>query len=299
MKKLFLLVIVCMVSMLAFAQTESATDMLGGGAARQGPSQQLASDNELPPSPADSVGTLGGKQGLSQDSDNELPSSPDSCVTLTPTSYNFGNVAVDFSSSPATFWVLNGCGVDLIVTNVNATGAGYTQTNNCIGMPVSPHGYCTIVVTFKPGSQGVHNQQLIVTDYKQGDPNDPMTQTSSLTGTGVADVTLTPPSCSFGAVQIGDSGECVVTLTNNETVSLTINSIQITPPLGSPFTEYNNCPMSLGKNHTCAITVTFTPTTLRPAFADLIVRTNSLDGTPPEVGLSGSGVPICRPPMCP
>ncbi len=298
MKKLFRLFIVCMVTMLAFAQTGSADDSTGSGPHRQGLSQQLASDNNPPPSPADSTGGGPIRQGLSQDSDNELPPSPAGCVTLTPTSYNFGDVAVDFSSSPATFYVLNGCGVDLIVTNVNATGAAYTQTNNCIGMPVSPSGYCKIQVTFAPTSQGIDNKQLIVTDHKQGDPNDPMTQTSTLTGTGIADVTLTPPSCSFGAVQIGDSGECIVTVTNNETVSLTINSIQITP-LGSPFTEYNNCPMSLGKNHTCAITVTFTPTTLRPAFADLIVGTNSLDGTPPEVGLSGSGVPICRPPMCP
>ena len=52
-----------------------------------------------------------------------------SCVTLIPDSYNFGDVAVDFSST-APFYVLNGCSVNVIVTNVNATGAAYRQTNN-------------------------------------------------------------------------------------------------------------------------------------------------------------------------
>jgi hypothetical protein len=137
---------------------------------------------------------------------------------------------VDFSST-APFYVLNGCTVNVIVTNVNATGAAYTQPGTCVGVTIPPHGYCLIPVTFTPGSQGIHNQQLIVTDHKQGDPNDPMTQTSTLTGRGIADVTLTPPGCSFGDVQIGYTGECVVTLTNNETVSLTIYSIQITPPV--------------------------------------------------------------------
>ncbi len=244
MKKLFLLLLVCMVSMLAFAQTDSSTN---------------DSSSKLNPA----------------------------CATLIPPSGNFGNVAVDFSGT-TTFYVLNGCGVNLIVTNVNATGADYTQTNNCIGMPVSPSGYCSILVTFAPTSQGIDNKQLSVTDHKQGDPNDPMTQTSTLTGTGVADVILTPPGCSFGAVQIGDTAQCEVVLMNNEKVSLTINSIQITPP-GSAFYQYNNCPVSLGKSHTCTITVTFTPETILPVSAHLVVHTDSRDGTPPPAGLSGAG----------
>jgi hypothetical protein len=245
MKKLFLLFIVCMVSMLAFAQTESPTN---------------DSYSQLNPS----------------------------CATLIPPSGNFGNVAVDFSGT-TTFYVLNGCGVNLIVTNVNATGADYTQTNNCIGMPVSPSGYCTIVVTFAPASQGIDNKQLTVTDHKQGDPNDPMTQTSTLTGTGIADVTLTPSGCSFGVVEIGYTAECQVVLMNNEKVSLTIYSILITPP-DSAYTQTNNCPGSLGKGHTCTITVTFRPETILPVSAHLVVNTDSRDGTPPPAGLSGAGI---------
>jgi Abnormal spindle-like microcephaly-assoc'd, ASPM-SPD-2-Hydin len=245
MKKLFLLFIVCMVSMLAFAQTDSPTNDSSG---------QLAP----------------------------------TCVTLIPASYHFGDVAVDFSST-APFYVLNGCSVNVIVTDVDTTGAAYTQTNNCIGILLPPADYCRILVTFAPAAQRSYDKQLIVTDHKQGDPNDPMTQTSDLAGTGVADVTLTPPSCSFGDVQIGYTGECVVTVKNNEPISLTINSIEITPP-GSPFSQSNNCPGSLGKNHTCTITVIFRPEYPFPATAHLVVNTDSRDGTPPPVGLSGVGI---------
>ena len=49
MKKLSLLLFVCMVSMSAFAQSGSPADSIGGGPHLQGLSQELASDNEPPP----------------------------------------------------------------------------------------------------------------------------------------------------------------------------------------------------------------------------------------------------------
>jgi|SRR5271157_2890303 len=284
MKRISLLLLfVCMLSVLTFAQPELIYSP-GGGPGKN--NDQLS----------DSAGAGSGKLN------DQLSDAAASCVQLMPGSYNFGDVASGFSSYPAApFYVLNGCGVGVIVTNVNATGPSFSQTNDCTGITLPANiGYCTVWVTFTPNSLGGHNQQLIVTDHKQNDPNDPMTQTSALSGTGVADVTLKPPSCSFGGVLLGDTAYCTVTVTNNEPTSVKIISITITPP-DSEFSESNNCGSSLGTGKTCTITVAFTPYAPGLASAELNVKTNSPDGTPPPVGLTGLGVKVggghC-PPIC-
>src|SRR5208283_22522 len=227
----------------------------------------------------------------------------DSCVELTPASYDFGDEPVGFSTSAEPFYLLNGCSVNLIVTSVNATGQSFSQTNDCTGGPIMPQSYCTIPTTFTPTSTGEHNQQLIVTDHKQGNGQQ-LQQTSSLAGTGIHDAAITPTSCSFGGVQIGNEAFCTVTIKNNEPTRLTINGCQASP--NPPFSEETSCPDSLAKKgengDSVNITLDFSPYGTGLYSGQFAVTTNSPEegqnGNPYTIPLTGVGLPVCHPPQC-
>jgi hypothetical protein len=239
-------------------------------------------------------------QSDSSTTSTDQSSGADNCVVLSPASYDFGDVPVDFASSPAQFLLVNnGCGSNVIVTAVTATGQGFLQGNDCVGMPVSNNSFCTINVKFKPGFTGTHNQQLIVNDHLQGS-SQKLQQTASLTGTGIHDVTVTPTSCNFYTVKIGDTAHCTVKIQNNEPVRLTIDSCQVSPD--PPFSQSNSCPSSLAKNGNNGdyvdITVDFSPLGTDLYNGQFTIATNAPDGSPKPVALSGMGVLQCRPPHC-
>src|SRR5271166_5814460 len=144
MKKLTLLFIVCMVSMLASAQTQSP-NYLGNGF-------------DAPP------------PGLETDEGTTQPLVTNGCVTLTPDTRGFGTQPVDFATASKPFYLQNGCNVNLTVNNITANGQSFTQTNNCIGtLPPGPP--CEIDVVFDPVSAGDKSQTLVINYHKQGNPN--------------------------------------------------------------------------------------------------------------------------------
>jgi hypothetical protein len=214
MKRLFLLFVVCMISVLALAQTDSS----------------ISSTD----------------QGLAQ------PLVTNGCVSLTPNSRDFGNQPVDFPSASKPFLLLNGCMVNLHITNITAQGSAFTQTNYIYGTktpcntgaPLPPNGICEIDVVFDPPSSGSFGNNLVVTYLKDGNPNS-MQISAGLTGTGIHDLTFSPTSCDFGDVLIGQEAFCTVTLQNQEPQRLTIDSCQVSP--APPFSQDTACPVSLAK----------------------------------------------------
>lgn len=101
---------------------------------------------------------------------------------------------------------------------------------------------------------------------------------------------ISPASLDFGnqTVDIASAPKDV-TLTNTGNIDLTITSIAITGADGGDFSQDNNCPSSLGPNHSCKINVVFTPTTTGKRTAALQIADNA-PGSPQKVSLSGVGV---------
>lgn len=105
--------------------------------------------------------------------------------------------------------------------------------------------------------------------------------------TGAVPVTLSTTSLSFGAVLVGSSATApAVTLTNNQTVSLTNISISVT---GAAFSQVNTCGSSIGPGAHCTITVTFTPTTSGSQTGSVNIS-DSASNSPQTISLKGSGV---------
>lgn len=270
MKKLSLLFILCMASMLAFAQNQTP-NYLGDGVsandAQPTGSQELASDDNLPPCSGDDL-------------------------TLTPQHYNFGEAPDDFPSYGG-FTLCNGRSNSVTISSITTTpNPPFSVFGTTCHLTLGAGDSCTITVEFDPGTPDNFNGTLTVECSAPSCP-----KTSTLTGSGEADVTLTPTSCSFGNVQVGNqSAPCVITLKNQEPVRLTIDSITVEPPFSI---VSKTCGSTVPANSSCNISVVFTPDADGYVGGLLTVRDNSPDGTPPPVMLGGTGTGCVGDNCCP
>jgi len=100
-----------------------------------------------------------------------------------------------------------------------------------------------------------------------------------------AGVTLSTTSLNFGNQAVGvASAPEIVTLTNNETVSLSITSIMIT----GDYSQTNTCGTSVPAGGNCTISVTFTPQTTGTLTGTLTINDNA-SNSPQTVSLTGVG----------
>ena len=214
-------------------------------------------------------------------------------VSLSPRNLSFGSVEVGSSGSPQSITLSNTGQSTLTLTGkspIAITGtdpADYTQTNNC-GTRVLAGASCTITVTFKPQDSGSCTANVTLTDNANNSP-----QNVSLSGSGaLPTATLSPANDNFGGITVGTTSSAMVsTLTNtSSTYTLSVNSITITGPNASNFTQTNTCPVgrTLAANSSCTISVKFTPSAKGTRTATLTETDNTAKGSH-TITLSGSG----------
>ena len=206
-------------------------------------------------------------------------------LSLTPASLSFGDQAIATTSAAKKVTVKNTGTGQLTFSSITITGADpsdFAETNNCTGSVV-PGKSCTVTVTFTPQATGSRSASLQLTDDAQGSP-----QTVSLTGTGVAQVTVSPTSLTFATQKVGTkSAAKTVTLTNNLPAALPF-SISFTGADPNDFAATNNCSSSVPAKSHCTISVTFTPGATGKRTATLNVK-DSANNSPQTVSLSGTG----------
>jgi hypothetical protein len=199
---------------------------------------------------------------------------------LSTLSLTFANQNVGSTSAAQTLTLSNtGIGA-LIISSLTVTG-DFAQTNNC-GTSVAVGGNCTFSVTFTPTAGGTRTGSMLISDNSSGGP-----QTIGLTGTGVGPVAqLSTPSLTFANQSVGSAGPAqIVTLTNTGNVVLNITSIVASGDFAAP----NNCGSSLSGGGSCAINVTFTPTSNGTRTGSLTITDNSYN-SPQTVALSGESI---------
>ena len=196
-------------------------------------------------------------------------------ATLTPTSQDFGVVAVGFSSPAQTFTWTNNSTFATSVTLLTGSGDFATQGNSCLGVPGGAS--CIISVVFTPTALGVRTGTLTVA-------SNGTTLTSSLTGIGAPAMTLTPATLAFGNVDVGASLSQTGALSNTAPGRLPV------PPLVT-FGDYTAstaaCGGSVAANSSCAVTITFKPTTTGTRPGSITLQTA---GTGAPATLTGNGI---------
>jgi hypothetical protein len=206
-------------------------------------------------------------------------------VTLTPGSLTFGNQVLNTTSPSQALTLTNNQSTAL--TNISISQSGdFAETDNCFSS-IPANSSCTINVTFTPTAKGARTGTLTVNDSAG-------TQSSSLTGTGVTSVTLTPSSANFGSQVLNTTSSAqIFTLTNNRISSLTGINVSIIGTNSTDFAQTNNCGTAISANSSCTINVTFTPSGYGARTATLSVadsagnQTSSLSGvTPPTTQIT-------------
>jgi uncharacterized repeat protein (TIGR03803 family) len=202
---------------------------------------------------------------------------------FSPAAINFGNQAVSFLSSPLSVTLTNTGNKPMSVSSIQITGTNageFSQQNNCPAS-LAVNASCTISATFLSTVAGSASASLTVTDNAQGSP-----QSVPLTGTGVIDVTFSPPAVSFPGQYVGTSGlPQAVILTNNTNSPITIKTVTASP---GDFAAISGCGTVVQPGDYCSVGVFFDPTTSGTRTGVLTVTDTAPTGQQ-TVTLTGTG----------
>jgi hypothetical protein len=203
---------------------------------------------------------------------------------LSASSLTFTSLAVGSTSNPQTLTVTNPGNGALTVSGVQVVG-DFAQSNNCTTVAASG-GTCAIQLTFTPTASGSRAGSLVLTDSAANSP-----QLVSLSGTGLTGAAqLSASSLTFTALTVGATSTAqTITVTNSGNGPLTFSGVQAT----GDFAQTNNC-TTVAASGTCAIQVTFTPTS-SGSRTGVLTLTNSAANSPQVVSLSGSGIDFSMP----
>jgi hypothetical protein len=187
-----------------------------------------------------------------------------------------GTIKDSLGSGPAGAWV------DFQLTTDGSTGSqivtvsGNANVSNGIQIALLPAGAPTPTPTATPVS----------TPSPTTTPSPTPTSTPAPTS-----ISVSPSSLAFGTQKIGTtSTPKVVTLTNNETVTVTINGVTITGRNATDFAvSSSTCNSTLASTSTCGISVTFKPRATGTRVGTLTISDQPDSGSAHTVGLSGKG----------
>jgi hypothetical protein len=102
-------------------------------------------------------------------------------------------------------------------------------------------------------------------------------------------ISITPENISFGSVQAGLSAQQSVTITNTGNTGLGLSNIFIDGTDADVFTVTNQCGSSLAPEASCAVDVTFAPSTEGTRNATLTIESTDPENESVSVPLSGKG----------
>jgi hypothetical protein len=206
-------------------------------------------------------------------------------LTPSPSSLNFGSVQVGSNQTlPET--LTNSGGSSVTVTQVNATGTGFSVSGLSFPLILATGQSQPFSVTFTPPSAGSSNGNLAIVSNASNSPLN-----VSLTGNGLAPGALTPSpsSLSFGSVQVGNNQQLSETLTNSGGVNVHISQATVA---GTGFSMSGLTPPLLltpGQHYT--FSVTFTPPSPGNDSGNVSIVS---DASNPNltIPLSGTGTPV-------
>lgn len=200
-------------------------------------------------------------------------------VSFAAGSLQFSALQVGSTSQAQTVLLRNMGSAALAISSITASG-DFAETDNC-GTSVPAAGSCTFSVTFAPTASGSRAGAITIQDNAAGS-----THQITLNGIGTAaSVSLTSTSLTFSSMAVGNSSAAqTVTLTNNGNAALSMGSIQAT----GDFAQTNNCPGTLASGSSCAVRVTFTPTTTGSRTGTVTVS-DSAPGGQQTITLTGTG----------
>src|SRR5712691_10683433 len=203
-------------------------------------------------------------------------------LSVAPPSVSFGNVLVG-SNGVQNLTLTNSGSASLTIAQGSFTGAGFSISGPTFPLTLPPGQSSTLSVQFAPTATGsVSGSVSLVSNA----PNSP--STIALSGTGVQpQLSVAPPSVSFGNVLVGSNGVQTITLTNPGTANLTISQATVSE---QSFTMTGlNIPLILGAGQTTSFNVAYVPSSAGSVTGSLSLVSDA-PNSPTTLALSGTGV---------
>jgi hypothetical protein len=210
-------------------------------------------------------------------------------ISVTPLSYDFGNVEVK-KSKTASFKVKNNGKADLLIsTSITGTDVSmFTITSGGgVSKTIKPGKTLTIKVVFKPTSAGSKSSTLEITS------NDPDTPTIDIPLTGTApfsaktpDISVAQTTLDFGSIKVGKKVTKTLKITNNGTGDLviTLSGLEETG-----FSIQGSSGVTIKAKKSYSLKVLFTPKSAGLETANLKIGSNDPDTPTLEISLNGTG----------
>ena len=216
---------------------------------------------------------------------------PTTSMTVTA-SLAFGNVAVDQTVVKNLTVHNTGKTNSLIISSAKSSGPlvyALSGTGTCGAIPVTvaPTASCTLGVGFTPDGIGVRDATLTIKDNTATSP-----QTVALSGTGLADLTLSRSNITFGSTKFGAKVVRTLSVTNHQTQPVTLSESFSGTNVADFSITAGTCTATLAAKTACSITVSFTPGALGTESATLSVAADPDSRSPHTVTLStGATIP--------
>ena len=210
---------------------------------------------------------------------------PAPAIQLSPTSVNFGNAVVGINLSQVLI-IKNTGTATLTISQVTATGSGFSTSGFSLPLNISAGQQSTITVAFLPTVVGSASGNISIVSNASTSPN-----SVSLSGTGIAAtfiLSISPASLSFGNVTTGiTSAAQSVTITNTGNSNVVISQIILS---GAGYTMTGgSAPVTLAPLQTASLSVQFGPTAAGSVNGNVSIVSNAT-GSPATVPLTGTGV---------
>ena len=173
-------------------------------------------------------------------------------VVLSPSSLDFGQVAVGSTSPVLPVQVTNSGTTSVPISSVAISSPFVLATNSCGTTSLAANTSCQMQIKFAPTQAGAASGTLTIVDAAG-------TQTVLLTGSGqsVATDTLSVTSLTFPVTPAGALSDAqTVSLTNSG--DLALNSITVSA--SGPFQASSTCGGQLAAHASCGIRIVFAPT---------------------------------------
>ena len=198
-------------------------------------------------------------------------------ATLTPATQDFGSSAIGFNSAPQTFTLSNNSTFTVNNPTITTTGDFNVASSNCAA--IAAGASCSINLVFDPTAIGARTGTLSVGVAATN-------LLSTLTGTGVPDLSINFPNLTFGSTDVGaKSAPQYLTVTNTASGSVPVPAFRAT----GDFLISNNCGSTLAAGAGCTVSVVFQPTATGARTGGITISGQSSTGVIPTT-LTGNGI---------
>ncbi len=250
-----------------------------------------------------------GSVGVSVDGTGVAAATPDITVTdaEVPTDdlqVPFGSITVN-TNSDKIVTVTNDGTASLDIGTITGISAPFSiQNDNCSDTTLAENANCALTLRFEPTGTGAFSDTL---EIPSNDPDENPVSVS-VDGTGLAaptpDITVsdslaptTDLQVPFASLTVGGTSDETVTVSNDGSADLKIDTVAFANALAAPFNILNDvCSgLTLAAGESCSLTVRFSPTATGTFNDTFDIPSNDPDEDPVTVMLSGTGLAIPTP----